>query len=372
MAEQEPTTAVLNKVEWRSSSGGDITGGEVCWVLAVIAGVFLVGSVTKRLGRRGVRVLWIGLVLVIACPIAVDHWEQGRWAAGIRRELPNCLQRNRPQVLREWDTQINGSWRGGKLLPIDCSGDIATLDDLWYRLPNRLKAHTLSEADFYIWIRRWNEVVARFGMNWRAGLVPSYRRWAIATVVHAPSGTRVAEASFGSKYFLGGGSYVVGRGGRLCAGQPVMIGFTRQCPETAKVSGISIDGDPPTIWGSWPSKHQMRTFALAVTGNPPDTLENYIVHFLVKYTPDIFWAPDSVSDQASSVTPAEEVATDPKDPLVARVESHDRSRENIREIQRLLAEKGYDPGPADGFLGPRTRNALNTWKTQTGRTVSTD
>ncbi|MGF1624130.1 MAG: peptidoglycan-binding protein [Alphaproteobacteria bacterium] len=41
-------------------------------------------------------------------------------------------------------------------------------------------------------------------------------------------------------------------------------------------------------------------------------------------------------------------------------------RDALREAQQLLADAGYDPGPADGLMGPRTRSALNEFQTAVG------
>jgi len=38
------------------------------------------------------------------------------------------------------------------------------------------------------------------------------------------------------------------------------------------------------------------------------------------------------------------------------------SREQVRTVQRTLADGGYDPGPLDGALGPRTRAAIRAWQ----------
>lgn len=35
---------------------------------------------------------------------------------------------------------------------------------------------------------------------------------------------------------------------------------------------------------------------------------------------------------------------------------------DIRRLQKALADLGFDPGPADGMLGPRTRGALREWQ----------
>jgi tetratricopeptide (TPR) repeat protein len=43
--------------------------------------------------------------------------------------------------------------------------------------------------------------------------------------------------------------------------------------------------------------------------------------------------------------------------LATRVESSDTSKKNVRHIQKLLTELGYNTGPADGILGVRTRTS---------------
>ena len=42
------------------------------------------------------------------------------------------------------------------------------------------------------------------------------------------------------------------------------------------------------------------------------------------------------------------------------------SRGLVAEAQRLLAERGYDPGPADGLLGPRTNEAVRAFRQSVG------
>lgn len=41
----------------------------------------------------------------------------------------------------------------------------------------------------------------------------------------------------------------------------------------------------------------------------------------------------------------------------------------IKAAQGKLKEKGYDPGPTDGILGPRTRKALEAFQRDHGLTV---
>ena len=40
--------------------------------------------------------------------------------------------------------------------------------------------------------------------------------------------------------------------------------------------------------------------------------------------------------------------------------------DNVREVQRLLTELGYDPGPIDGAAGRRSREALREFELDTG------
>ena len=41
-------------------------------------------------------------------------------------------------------------------------------------------------------------------------------------------------------------------------------------------------------------------------------------------------------------------------------------RESRRLVQQRLQEEGFDPGPADGLLGPRTRDAIRRWQERAG------
>ena len=40
-----------------------------------------------------------------------------------------------------------------------------------------------------------------------------------------------------------------------------------------------------------------------------------------------------------------------------------------QQVQRALSSRGYDPGPADGVMGSKTRNALAKFQTDNGLKV---
>ena len=60
---------------------------------------------------------------------------------------------------------------------------------------------------------------------------------------------------------------------------------------------------------------------------------------------------------ASSENAAESAEQDAK-PSVAV------SRERVREIQSLLSQLGFEPGPADGLMGRRTAEAISQYQRQ--------
>ena len=45
------------------------------------------------------------------------------------------------------------------------------------------------------------------------------------------------------------------------------------------------------------------------------------------------------------------------------------TQQDIREVQRLLNARGYDAGPADGIMGPRTRSAITAFQRDSGMAV---
>lgn len=46
------------------------------------------------------------------------------------------------------------------------------------------------------------------------------------------------------------------------------------------------------------------------------------------------------------------------------------TRQEIEEIQRLLSEHGYEPGPADGLMGPSTRTAIEAFERDNNLSIS--
>jgi localization factor PodJL len=66
------------------------------------------------------------------------------------------------------------------------------------------------------------------------------------------------------------------------------------------------------------------------------------------------WRETSLSDTSSSPARASSAVADP----------------SIAKAQRLLRELGYQPGPADGLMGPRTRDAIRDFQSKAGLDVS--
>jgi localization factor PodJL len=48
------------------------------------------------------------------------------------------------------------------------------------------------------------------------------------------------------------------------------------------------------------------------------------------------------------------------------LDSGDSAGETVTLVQKLLAERGYDPGPADGLLGWKTIEAISLFQEQAG------
>jgi peptidoglycan hydrolase-like protein with peptidoglycan-binding domain len=46
------------------------------------------------------------------------------------------------------------------------------------------------------------------------------------------------------------------------------------------------------------------------------------------------------------------------------------SKEQVKAVQEALKEKGVDPGPADGVMGPKTRQALREYQKKEGLKAS--
>ena len=65
---------------------------------------------------------------------------------------------------------------------------------------------------------------------------------------------------------------------------------------------------------------------------------------------------------AGTATPAGGPAAAQTDILEHRL----RSTRRVKELQRLLQQAGFDPGPLDGALGPRTQRALMAFQRAQG------
>lgn len=71
---------------------------------------------------------------------------------------------------------------------------------------------------------------------------------------------------------------------------------------------------------------------------------------------------DKAKDKTSELTHKAKAQMDRAD---SRMDRHD-----VMAMQRSLRDKGYDPGPTDGVVGPRTRAALLDYQKKEGLTPS--
>jgi localization factor PodJL len=84
------------------------------------------------------------------------------------------------------------------------------------------------------------------------------------------------------------------------------------------------------------------------------------------------WKPAPLDPSANQATakpewkdaPEQRAETEPTTPATPET-----ARETIVKVQSMLAQMGYDPGPADGQMGERTREAIREFQKKTGLPV---
>lgn len=90
-------------------------------------------------------------------------------------------------------------------------------------------------------------------------------------------------------------------------------------------------------------------------------------------TPDSGFAtaeiPDSSSEAASSSESPPKTAAEPDPQAQAQQRANRPAPETVRAVQRALRRLGYEPGPADGVEGPKTRAAVRAFQQQRGLAV---
>lgn len=70
--------------------------------------------------------------------------------------------------------------------------------------------------------------------------------------------------------------------------------------------------------------------------------------------------PVALTAALTGLAPAEEPASPPPAAMAAAPGPGARTS-HVRDIQRALLAAGYDPGPVDGIMGPRTKSALRKY-----------
>ncbi len=82
---------------------------------------------------------------------------------------------------------------------------------------------------------------------------------------------------------------------------------------------------------------------------------------------------DKVKDKTrSAVDKVKEKTVETKDKVVNAVKKAGAKNEqaNVRAAQQALHDQGFDPGPVDGRMGPRTSSALRDYQTKQGLTAT--
>ena len=71
--------------------------------------------------------------------------------------------------------------------------------------------------------------------------------------------------------------------------------------------------------------------------------------------------------RAGSVTSGPHIESDRAPAALGQGDApHRRASQQVRDIQRMLKGLGYQPGPIDGILGPRTREAIRAFEVESG------
>jgi len=73
---------------------------------------------------------------------------------------------------------------------------------------------------------------------------------------------------------------------------------------------------------------------------------------------------DTAKDKmGSAVDKTKEKAGEVKDKVKDKVAGH-KSSDDVRQAQQALMDKGFDPGPIDGKMGPKTKAAITQFQTK--------
>jgi len=74
---------------------------------------------------------------------------------------------------------------------------------------------------------------------------------------------------------------------------------------------------------------------------------------------------DTTKDKASGVVEkTKEKATEVKDKIKDKVAGHKNGSDDVRKAQQALMDKGFNPGPIDGKMGPKTKAAITEFQTK--------
>lgn len=111
-------------------------------------------------------------------------------------------------------------------------------------------------------------------------------------------------------------------------------------------------------------------YELAVTYLPPGAFRNGVIGekdlIAVKLTRDQVHEAQGLARQWQLETQQTAVLI----PAANTSKAATDSKSSVKSVQEDLAILGYDPGPADGMMGPRTKNAIRAFESDQGLTAT--
>jgi peptidoglycan hydrolase-like protein with peptidoglycan-binding domain len=145
---------------------------------------------------------------------------------------------------------------------------------------------------------------------------------------------------------------------KSCQGRDVAAVFAGRNSDTVCIQSEQEARDQlRKIWGEFSAKDKAGCTLTATTGCIPSYIELLTCLEIIRDVDKL--------RATSSDRPASRQSTQQEQMLAQQQNQTARTgagRDHIREVQRDLLRKGYDPGPVDGIFGPKTEGALREFQ----------